>query len=617
MVQRLLPFLSCSQVAKIITLYLVLISITVQGQVNPPLIQCVDNPGGTSDLVISWTAPVNGCGPFLSWDIYASTSETGPFNLLTSINNTATLSFTHSNALVSGASWYYYMQPVYDCPGEAVNLSPIASNNIPTTFIDGLQVNGGGVEINWTANSNGAVQGYFVTYADPSSGAPVSPYLADVSGLNTTSFFDSVSNINDPDLSYMLIAYDGCPIPNLSNASEPGFPLMQWISDPTTMVDRCDQIITPEWVPFVYPYASDYGFFQVVEAVINGTDTIRDTIFNPFTPSTNLFGFEDGDIYEIRVLAIDSSGNILSSTPPLNLVTEGVQPPDYFYISYITINSDGHAEIQFAIDPTGEIEDFELLGGDMPSSLDRITYVTDPGEVATLLGLGGGIFIDSTYDANVFIRYFEILADDECPDDAIASTMGRTIRLQGELTDFFEHSLSWNAYELENATVNQCNLFMTIPGQPGEILIDTYTPSTLSATNPLTAYSDAEGTFCYRLSCDYTLNTPNAGPQDFNSTSNTICLDQRPVIHIPNAVAPEGINNEFKPVVVFDNPQNYLMRIYSKWGELIFESRDIDFGWDGRINGESAIAGGYAYQISFDARDGTAIQKTGTVIVVR
>ena len=156
------------------------------------------------------------------------------------------------------------------------------------------------------------------------------------------------------------------------------------------------------------------------------------------------------------------------------------------------------------------------MGGDIPSSLDRITYVTDPGEVATLLGLGGGIFIDSTYDANVFIRYFEILADDECPDDALASTMGRTIRLQGDLTDFFEHSLSWNAYELENATVNQCNLFMTIPGQPGEILIDTYTPSTLSAINPLTAYSDAEGTFCYRLSCDYTLNTPNAGPQDLS-----------------------------------------------------------------------------------------------------
>ena len=130
----------------------------------------------------------------------------------------------------------------------------------------------------------------------------------------------------------MLIAYDGCPVPNPSNASEPlDISLMQWVSDPATMVDRCDQIITPEWLPFVYPYASDYGFFlQVVEAVVNGTDTIRDTIFNLFTPSTNLFGFDDGDLYEIRVLAIDSSGNILSSTPPLNLVTEGVQPPDYF-----------------------------------------------------------------------------------------------------------------------------------------------------------------------------------------------------------------------------------------------------------------------------------------------
>ena len=592
-------------------------TIKVLGQVNPPLIYCVDNPTSTSDLIISWSAPVNGCGPFVSWDLYASTSPTGPFNLLTSIVNTATLSFTHSNALASGASWYYYMQPVYDCPGESVNLSPIASNNIPTTTIDGLQVLGSDVEINWTANSNGAVQGYFITYEDPSSGAPVSPYLADIPGGTTTTYLDGASNVNDPNLSYMLIAYDGCPIPNLSNASEPGFPLMQWVSDPATMVDRCDQIITPEWIPFVYPYDTDYGFFQIVEAVVNGTDTLRDTIFNPFTPSTNLFGFDDGDVYEIRVLAIDSSGNILSSTPPLNLVTEGVQPPDYFYITYITINSDGHAEIQFAIDPGGEVEDFEFLGGDLPSALNRIAYITDAGEVGLLLGTGGGTFIDSTYDANVFIRYFQILADDECPDDALASTLGRTIRLQGELSDFFEHSLSWNAYELENATVNQCNLFMSIPGQPGDILIDTYTPSTLSAINPITAYSDAEGTFCYRLSCDYTLNTPNAGPQDFNSTSNTICLEQRPIIHIPNAVAPEGINNEFKPVVVFDNPQNYLLRIYSKWGELIFESQDINTGWDGKVNGENAVAGGYAYQITFDARDGTAIQKTGTVVVVR
>ena len=46
-----------------------------------------------------------------------------------------------------------------------------------------------------------------------------------------------------------------------------------------------------------------------------------------------------------------------------------------------------------------------------------------------------GVFIDSTYDANFFIRYFEILADDECPDDACKHN-GRTIRLQGELTDF-------------------------------------------------------------------------------------------------------------------------------------------------------------------------------------
>ncbi len=39
------------------------------------------------------------------------------------------------------------------------------------------------------------------------------------------------------------------------------------------------------------------------------------------------------------------------------------------------------------------------------------------------------------------------------------------------------------------------------------------------------------------------------------------------------------------------------MKIYDRWGELIFESNDIDYGWDGTYNGEIMQNGTYLYII--------------------
>jgi gliding motility-associated-like protein len=37
--------------------------------------------------------------------------------------------------------------------------------------------------------------------------------------------------------------------------------------------------------------------------------------------------------------------------------------------------------------------------------------------------------------------------------------------------------------------------------------------------------------------------------------------------------------------------------IYNRWGEKVFESNDIDFGWDGRYRGEFVSAGIYVYKM--------------------
>ena len=56
------------------------------------------------------------------------------------------------------------------------------------------------------------------------------------------------------------------------------------------------------------------------------------------------------------------------------------------------------------------------------------------------------------------------------------------------------------------------------------------------------------------------------------------------IYYIPNTFTPDGDghNQTFKPVFTsgFD-PYNYEMLIYNRWGEIIFETHDVTYGWDG------------------------------------
>jgi gliding motility-associated-like protein len=43
-----------------------------------------------------------------------------------------------------------------------------------------------------------------------------------------------------------------------------------------------------------------------------------------------------------------------------------------------------------------------------------------------------------------------------------------------------------------------------------------------------------------------------------------------------------------------------MLRIYNRWGEIVFESYDIKQGWDGMYNKEKAKEGTYNWEISYN-----------------
>ena len=96
-----------------------------------------------------------------------------------------------------------------------------------------------------------------------------------------------------------------------------------------------------------------------------------------------------------------------------------------------------------------------------------------------------------------------------------------------------------------------------------------------------------------------------------------MCIIHRPIIYIPNAFAPEGVNNVFKPTIIYGAPKGYSMIIFNRWGGKIFESNDPSIGWDGNDHGKPATLGGYAYLIQFYADDGVLVERKGMVLLVR
>jgi gliding motility-associated-like protein len=104
------------------------------------------------------------------------------------------------------------------------------------------------------------------------------------------------------------------------------------------------------------------------------------------------------------------------------------------------------------------------------------------------------------------------------------------------------------------------------------------------------------------------------------SRSNTVEALQKPKLYVPTAFNPastEPRNRTFYPVGVFVNSQDYVFIIYNRWGEKLFETTEINHGWDGTYKGSDSPQDVYTYFVKFTTSDGREFEKRGTVTLIR
>jgi gliding motility-associated-like protein len=223
-------------------------------------------------------------------------------------------------------------------------------------------------------------------------------------------------------------------------------------------------------------------------------------------------------------------------------------------------------------------------------------------------------FIDTDVDVNKYSYTYQVFLEDECGGIGLLSNEAKTILLlvdiekNDKLTE--DPKIYWNAYSDWASGVEKYEVYFYNDSLGAKELIASRKHSdTLETTHPFLSYDQDD--YCYRVV---------AFQKDSNwieSWSNIGCMSTKPRLYAPNAFTcnNDKINDGFLLKGVF--VKQYNLRIFDRWGTLVYESNDLNQAWDGTFGGASAPAGVYVFIANAYGRKGDYITLDGNVTLIR
>lgn len=144
----------------------------------------------------------------------------------------------------------------------------------------------------------------------------------------------------------------------------------------------------------------------------------------------------------------------------------------------------------------------------------------------------------------------------------------------------------------------------------------TWTPaislSNANISNPIALYSGELD------SISYTVRVFNQYGCYADDRIHIKIFSTQPEIFVPTGFTPnaDGRNDIVKPILA-GMKQLEFFRIYNRWGEQMFFTREEGKGWDGRLNGSDQPSGTYVYTVQAVDYAGRTVQRRGTIVLIR
>ncbi len=217
-------------------------------------------------------------------------------------------------------------------------------------------------------------------------------------------------------------------------------------------------------------------------------------------------------------------------------------------------------------------------------------------------------FTDNQYTTEAQFCYL-INYQDVCGNTSAPGTEVCPIRLSGILSEENAITLSWTAY---TGWVNGVASYVVEKYDDGGNLIQS-----LNMGSSLLLFDDVDdpANQVYRYIVLANANDAGLG----QAVSNELTVIKEPKLYYPTAFTPDkqgpSSNEIFK--VFGQYISKFEMKIYNRWGELLFSSSNLDTGWDGNFKGKEQPEGTYAFVARLTDLAGRSFTRTGSVVLLR
>ena len=268
---------------------------------------------------------------------------------------------------------------------------------------------------------------------------------------------------------------------------------------------------------------------------------------------------------------------------------------------------------------------------DIPSAISNVTamvsgdnvtleWQTDPNfipeEFTIDKSVGGQYSFLSTATQNAFAdpaykvedaSCYKISYKDVCGNQSPAGIEVCPVRLTGTLLKDNSVSLTWTPYEGWTQGVAG---YVVEKYAAGGQLLQTFQAG--AATSYVDTSDDPDN-----QAFEYVVRALPAESGLNQAISNRIVILKDPNLFHPTAFTPNGDNLNDIFTVFGQYVVGFEMKIFNRWGELLFTTTDIRTGWNGTFNGKDMPEGTYAFIAYITDRAGRTFKRSGSVLLLR
>jgi gliding motility-associated-like protein len=555
----------------------------LKAQVVAPDLLCVSN-----DTLV-WTPAANPCGSFNAYLVFGSTQLNGPYNLLATITNPTINSYFNTSA--SGQTWYYYLQSDHNCPGQARLSSDTLDNRIPLAGpMQSVSVEGGGVVVRWEASPSPETFAYIINRVAPAGTQAIDT----VYGANTLIFTDFSANAGQASETYYVLALDRCG--NKSLVGDPHTTMLLASSTP----NACESSVRLSWNPY-NNMPQGIAYYEIFTVDNNGQAS---PVGRSSSTSFSYDQINDGQTICFYVEAV-SNGNVRARSSQQCLTVAITQPLRVIYGLGADVEPTGSVRAEWLWDPTATIT---------TARIDRQLPASNTVNLALPSPLVAQNFFSDPAPNTGTTLVYTVTAQDRCNNTITSNRINSLLLTGAALDDQATNRFQWPTYTHDLLASISYELVRIEPNG-NELII--FTGDSLSLTFDDEVNDTDTESRCYFLRANIIFRTPDGKTYPRVLRSNRICLSQPVRLYVPNVFAPEGINRIFKPQTPSEQITEYSMEILDRWGGVLFQSSNIDTGWNGESRGEPLPQGVYLYRISLTQGNGRQFEKIGTITLIR